>query len=361
MLMFRADGNSQVGAGHIMRCLSIADAGRRYAGEDSLFVLASDDFKGIIEGRGYRCAVLGTDYRHMESETGRMEELIYCHKPRALVADSYYVTVEYLDSLKDMAGRVGGRLVYLDDVMAFAYPCHILINYNIYGPDQREFYEDLYKQAGYGLPKFLLGTDYVPLREEFQNLAARETRKEAKDILISTGGADMEHIALGLAQYLVRTRDWQEGRKFDGFRFHFIVGAMNGDLEKIQAATGDDERIVLHVQVTDMQRLMSQCDTALSAAGSTLYELCAAQTPAVTYILADNQEPGAKGFERYGVLACAGDARTMERTQIPGRLLGAAVDLARSYERRKDVIGRQRALVDGDGAKRIVDSMLACV
>ena len=52
MFMFRADGNSQIGSGHIMRCLSIADAGRRDAGQDSLFVLAGDEFKEIIEDRG---------------------------------------------------------------------------------------------------------------------------------------------------------------------------------------------------------------------------------------------------------------------------------------------------------------------
>lgn len=37
--------------------------------------------------------------------------------------------------------------------------------------------------------------------------------------------------------------------------------------------------------------------SGISAASSTLYELCAMQTPTITYIFADNQVLVAKGFE----------------------------------------------------------------
>ena len=353
MFMFRADGNSQIGSGHIMRCLSIADAGQRDAGQDSLFVLAGDEFKEIIENRGFRCEILQGDYRKMEPETGKMEELIRRYAPSALVVDSYYVTSSYLEALKDCMEREKGRLVYVDDVMAFAYPCHVLINYNIYGPGQRGVYEELYREAKAAVPELLLGTVYVPLREEFQGLTARPVRQRAEDILISTGGADTEHIGLSLVRYLRETKGLPEGERFDGFRFHVVIGAMNRDLEEIKKAAAGDERIVLHVQVRDMEGLMSRCDVALSAAGSTLYELCAAQTPAVTYILADNQVPGAEGFEQYRVLPCAGDVRHMGERETAERLLEAVVKLAGDHGRREETAARQRMLVDGKGAGRI--------
>ena len=102
-----------------------------------------------------------------------------------------------------------------------------------------------------------------------------------------------------------------------------------------------------------MQGLMSRCDVALSAAGATLYELCAAQTPAVTYILADNQTPGAEGFEEYRVLPCAGDVRHMGERETAERLMGAVVKLAKDHGRREKMAARQRMLVDGKGAGRI--------
>jgi len=358
MFLFRADGNREIGSGHIMRCLSIADAGRKYFNHDSLFVLAEGSFREAIRRRGYRCVVFNTDYRDLEPEAERMGELIRLYVPSVLFVDSYYVSPLYLTALQSAVRAGGGRLVYVDDVMSFAYPCDILVNYNIYGPDERDVYEKLYVRAGIPLPRLVLGTSYVPLREEFQNLGIRAVKKEAETILISTGGADTEHLALHLAEYLAGRKRMSGGDQFAGFRFHFIVGAMNRDYEKIETITRKDEAISLHFNVANMQQLMGEADVAISAAGSTLYELCAAQTPALTYILADNQIPGAKGFERHGILHCAGDVRDMEDIEIPEKLLRGAVELAGDYEGRKAVSAVQRALVDGNGARRIVEAVL---
>lgn len=363
MLMFRADGNSRIGAGHIMRCLSVADAGKKYFDQDSVFVLASGDLEETITNRGVRCVLLGTDYRCMGSETEKMEELIGLWGPSAVFVDSYYVNPHYLGALQGAAAREGGRLAYIDDVMAFAYPCDVLINYNIYGPDNREEYERLYRTAGVSLPKLLLGTSYVPLRAAFQDLGERRAKKEAKHILISTGGADPDHVSLRLAEYLESCMEGGKGAVGDwglsrgGIQFHFVIGAMNGDCQKIKEIAEGCECISIHYNVREMEQLMGRCDAALSAAGSTLYELCAAQTPAVTYILADNQAPGAEGFERHHILRCAGDIRNMTEKEVPEKLLGEVLRLAMDYEERKKISAGQRRLVDGTGARRIVEAV----
>lgn len=356
MIIFRADGNPQIGSGHVMRCLSMADAGREYLGQDILFVLASGHFRETIENRGYACTVLETDYRFMDMETGRMEELIHCCRPSAVFVDSYYAGFRYLETLQtklkktdEAVGGGAGRLVYIDDVVSFAYPCDVLVNYNIYGPDRKGVYEAMYQKARVPVPRLLLGPAFAPLRAQFRGLPQRVVEREAKNILISTGGADPEHIAMGMAKYLAAHRG-----ETGGFQFHFIVGAMNGDGEKIRNIACGDSRMVLYFNVGDMRQLMCRADVAVSAAGSTLYELCAAQTPAVTYILADNQIPGAEGFERYGILRCAGDVRRMEKERIGETLLKEAVKLAEDYEQRKEISARQRKLTDGNGAERIV-------
>lgn len=302
--------------------------------------------------------VLNTDYRDMEPETEKMKELILLHLPSALFVDSYYVNPPYLTALHVIIRRAGGKLAYLDDIMSFAYPCDLLINYNIYGPDERKTYEELYGNTDIPIPKLALGPAYAPLRAEFQNPAPRRVEKKGRNILISTGGADGEHVGLRLAECLADDRNKSPGKHFTDFRFHFVLGAMNRDYKKIETITKNEENIVLHFNVAHMGRLMGRCDAAISAAGSTLYELCAVQTPAVTYTLADNQIPGARGFERDQILHCVGDVRNTADTKIFQRLLDEAVALADDYDRRKLISARQRALVDGNGARRIAQAAL---
>ena len=83
MILFRADANSNIGLGHVMRCLSIADAISSLSsfptiisGKNSIkFVLADETVEELIRSRGYEAIVLHTDYQAMEEEIGAWEEL----------------------------------------------------------------------------------------------------------------------------------------------------------------------------------------------------------------------------------------------------------------------------------------------
>ena len=106
-----------------------------------------------------------------------------------------------------------------------------------------------------------------------------------------------------------------------------------------------------------MSAFMQKCDVAVSAAGSTLYELCATQTPTATYILADNQVLGAEGFERQGILKNIGDVRVKGCENLAEELIRNAVRLCREYEERKSIAELQRTLIDGMGVKRIMEDI----
>lgn len=351
MIIFRADGNPDIGLGHIMRCISIADAGQAL-GEDCLFIMAGNYFEDIIKEHGYGVIVLNTDYRNMLSELDRMSELIRIYRPSALFLDSYQVSSSYMHALWEHCKSVNCRLVYIDDVLSFAYPCDLLLDYNIYGPDKENEYKALYQKAHIPCPKLLLGTAYAPLRAEFQGLKKKVVKKQAENILISTGGSDPDHITLELVKCIIR-----ENAKLQHLYFHFIIGEMNDDRLELEKLTMPWGFITLHYNVKFMQKLMSNIDLAISAAGSTLYELCATQTPTITYILADNQEPVAKGFSDRQILHCAGDIRELGE-ELPKYLLAEAVALADNYEERVEIAQKQCLVVDGNGARRIVEEIL---
>lgn len=347
MILFRADANPSIGFGHIMRCLSIADAVASF-NQEVLFILADDTVQELVASRGYPSIVLGTAYHDLEGEAERVSSIISEKKAGVLVVDSYFVTERYLNALWETCRSAGCRLVYMDDVLAFPYPCDMLLNYNIYASDAD--YKGLY-QSVKEIPTFLLGTDFAPLRREFQNLPPRIVRRQGRNILISTGGSDCDHITLELVEE-IRNKTREE------ITFHVIIGAMNEDKELIYDKAKDCTNIVLQENVKNMSDLMQACDVAISAAGSTLYELCATQTPAVTYILADNQIPGAEGFEHHGVLQCAGDVRQLGAQRLAIRLLDSAVELCDDYNERYRIAGWMSEVVDGRGAERIAESIM---
>ncbi len=336
MILFRADGNKQIGSGHIMRCLSIASKAKEM-GMECAFCVSDGAFLAHIEKSGFSCYVLETAYDDMNAELPKVETLISALKPEIIIVDSYYVTNAYLSALKEMT-----TLVYIDDLMRFAYPVDVLINYNIYA--QVSAYEKLY-EATRRYPKYVLGSRFAPLRQEFINLPQREDVGEIKDIFISTGGADQEHIALKMAQYI---RKYNVTDKV----FHFVVGAMNGDFEELKNLSKTNKNIVLHSGITQMSELMMGCDMAISASGSTLYELCACGIPTICYSLADNQIFGNVAFAKSGAMVSAGDVRK-EKNFIEN-LFSIIERVGNDQALRKKMQQKMRAVTDGNGAYYII-------
>ena len=333
MILFRADGNPQVGSGHIMRCLSLADAFRD-VGQTVIFVTADDSFQAVIWRRGYECVVLHTKYDAMEDELSVLIPLLQKLRPSCILLDSYFVTPDYMVGVKQEA-----PLVYIDDQNAFDYPADLVVNYMLYG-DRLDYPQN---------KQYLLGPKYALLRKEFQDVPRRQPKEQVKDVLLSTGGADSEHVALRCVQYL---REQLE----DGIIYHVVLGVMNQDIAEIERLTDGCAHIVLHRNVSDMRSLMLQCDAAISAAGTTLFELCACGVPTVTYVLADNQIMNAASFEEAGLMLNVGDIR--ENYKFSGHIFEQLEVLIQDWARRKRMAERMQAMVDGNGAARLGAAIL---
>lgn len=329
MILFRADGNPQVGSGHIMRCLSLADAFQD-DGQAVVFVTADDCFQAAIRKRGYECIVLRTRYNAMEEELPVLLPLLQKHRPCCVLLDSYFVTPDYMAAVKREA-----PLVYIDDLNAFDYPADLVVNYTLYGG----------KLAYPQNKRYLLGPKYALLRREFRNVPQRNAKEEVKDVLLTTGGADSEHVALRCVQYL-----WE--RPEDGTIYHVVLGGMNQDAAEIERLAVGRAHIVLHRNVSDMRSLMLGCDVAVSAGGTTLFELCACGVPTVTYVLADNQIMNAASFEEAGLMLNAGDIRNNH--QLLAHIFEHLEALIQDWPLRQHMAERMQAMVDGNGASRLV-------
>lgn len=357
MVVIRADANSKIGMGHVMRCLSVADALLK-RGEEVLFVTADDTPVPLLTKKGVPYRVLHTDYADMEAELPGLLCILQELTQRADIAilvDSYYVTEKYLAALKK---RI--TTIYMDDIYAFSYPVDMLINYNIYGEEMG--YE---KDAAFADTKLLLGTKYVPLRAEFTVGAgyvqsrkelslgvANVTPAEEGGILITTGGSDSFNLA---GQLLM------EAMKYDALKekeYHVVSGSLNPHIGELQALAKKHENIHIHCNVTNMAELMAESEVALSAGGSTLYELCAMGVPVIAFSFAENQEHLVQTFVKRGIAQYGGNYRTDGNKMIQNTIAGLET-LLEDKNLRTEYRKKARTLVDGKGADRIAEAIIS--
>ncbi|MEG2287916.1 MAG: UDP-2,4-diacetamido-2,4,6-trideoxy-beta-L-altropyranose hydrolase, partial [Ruthenibacterium sp.] len=218
MILLRADSGTTIGSGHVVRCLSLA-AAMRTLGETCVFVCADRSAETLIQKSGFRVICMNTNWRSWDAELPEFLALVQKLQPAWVMADSYSVTAHWMQAVRRQT-----KLAYLDDVNAFRYPVDVLVNYNIYA-------SELDYEASYaGLDtKLLLGCGYTPLREEFCGLPARPVRRDVRDVLVSTGGADPNNLAAQLLKWAVQDANLHD------IRFHFIVGALNPNLPKLSA------------------------------------------------------------------------------------------------------------------------------
>lgn len=361
-VFFRADANRFIGMGHIMRCMSIADAFFSM-GYTITFVLADNTVERLINDRGFNSIVIQSRYNDMESEMSFWESHVI-RSIDVIIIDSYFVTSRYLQCLKNITG-IKGKVVYLDDVAAFPYPVDILVNYNVYGTDID--YESLYINSAMNIPQLICGVTYVPLRSMFCDLPKKTQKEHIENILVSTGGSDELHVAISLIRELLAEKYGQKGKR----QYHFLLGAMNCDKDEINLMVSNSEQIIIHEDIDDMKKLISSMDLAVSAAGSTLYEICACGVPLVTYSLADNQILGADAFERMGLAINVGDLRDPKtvnphevlsgelRVDAVGKIIESVERLSYEYEKRVYIGKRMQEIVDGLGAGRLANKILS--
>jgi spore coat polysaccharide biosynthesis predicted glycosyltransferase SpsG len=174
-----------------------------------------------------------------------------------------------------------------------------------------------------------------------------------KKILITTGGTDQLNVAGNLLERIARDS------MLVGLEYHVIVGCFNRNKDKLYSMAERYSNIYLHENVTNMSEWMHCCDVAVSAAGTTTYELCACGIPSICLEIADNQE-GAVAWEENDYMGYAGNAaKAMEQCMLKCEDL--LLEYVGSYELRKKRSERMQDLVDGCGAMRIAEYVMTLV
>lgn len=342
IIAIRADANAAIATGHIMRCITIAKQLQK-KGKKVLFFTADEYPCEMLTQNGMEYVCLHTSWEQMEEELPILCRELQKHDCSKLLTDSYQVTENYFDCLKKIC-----KIIYIDDCFTALYPVDLIVNYNAY--HVRFPYEEAYKDKA----RLLLGTTYVPLREEFQTSLCVPSSKASgadKHILISSGGGDVYNALYGILLKAVNKEE------LSSYIFHVIVGNFNENAEKLEVLSKEHPNILLHYNVSNMAGLMQQCQIAVSAAGTMLFELCAMQVPAVFYVCADNQQYDSDFFARENRMLFSGDIRQNRETCIDN-ILKNMILLLSDKNLQQQMKQKMHEVTDGKGAERIADEII---
>lgn len=335
MIGFRVDANEKIATGHLMRCITIALECMR-KGKKCMFYLAEDKETERLAELEIPYRILGSKWDDMETEITLLRNLVETDKLEWLVVDSYQVTRRYLELLQEKV-----PVLYMDDMGKDTYPISAIVHYTQWEDD--DSFSGKYEKT---TVTTLWGMRYIPLRKEFTQVSSLKKQFEREEsILITTGGTDTYNITGKLLQEISKYKELQN------FRYQVIVGNMNENEEFLRKLAEQDGRIKLHKNIKNMGDFMKACEVAVSAGGTTLFELCALGTPTVCFSFAENQETFAKEMGRRKIMQYAGDARYDE--EIAGNICKKLLEFVTDKSLREGYSERMKQLVDGKGAERI--------
>lgn len=342
MFYIRADGNTKIGMGHVMRCLSIAEAAADLGERcKPVFLAADDECRSLIEERGFRVIVLHTDYRDMMSELSQLEKMLLRERDLLLV-DSYQADTAYFSTVSKLAVTV-----CLED-MGMPYPVDLLINYNLYAPKLAAQYQMEEKPLN-----TLLGAEYMPLRRVFQADTAYAVRDRVTDVMITTGGSD-PYFAAGafMDAFLGAESTFCCGHEKNPITWHIVSGPFNAFAKELKERFGGRDNVVIYEGLKDLKALMKRCDVALTATGSTIYEICALGVPMIAFYFAENQRQGAQELALLTDIVNAG-CFSADQKAVTDQAVEALKRCVCDKDYRTLLHRQERRLIDGKGAGRI--------
>lgn len=292
-IVIRTDSSSQIGSGHLMRCLSLAHYYRKNGhsvtficrkinGNLSKLVVEQDFSVELLSAGELNDSLTGygkwLTVTQEQDATDTIEIVHKMGKVNRLVVDSYAIDCTWEEMLRPYVDEI----MVIDDLANRHHNCDILLDQNFY-LNKESRYQGLVPECC----RLLLGPKYALLREEFYQVrkAMRVRDGQLRNILVFYGGVDATNETSKAIQALQNLRD--TGALHD-VQVTVVVGASNERKEDIachckQAGFG------YLCQVSNMAELMAEADLMLGAGGSTTWERCFLGLPAIVTAIAENQ------------------------------------------------------------------------
>ena len=338
-LFIRADSTAHIGTGHVMRCLALAQAWQDQGGEVTFISHCESEAlrQRLIDERMNFISINKPHPDPSDLDQTLKNLSAMCHQPSAncwLVIDGYHFDAVYQKNIKD----AGYKILWIDDYgHADHYYADLVLNQNISADSS--FYA---RREPY--TRLLLGTHYTLLRREFKQWQdwQREIPDTAQKVLVTMGGGDPDNVTMKIVQSLKQIN-------IKGLKAKIIVGPANPNLQLLKEEIDNNKNLQLVTNVTNMPELMAWADIAVSAGGSTCWEMALLGLPNIIMYFADNQMPIAEKLHEYGAALSMGWSHQLTIESIKQCI----EDMLLSRERRSEYSIKSQDLVDGKGSQRV--------
>ncbi|EMM0834336.1 UDP-2,4-diacetamido-2,4,6-trideoxy-beta-L-altropyranose hydrolase [Enterobacter ludwigii] len=357
-IAFRVDASLSIGSGHVVRCLTLADALRK-KGAHCVFITKAHpgNLIELIKSRSFDVFIIptgpdsGEEYIQNEKfwlggtqRDDAIKSIDLCKSnnftPDAMITDHY--------SLDDSWEKIfqshfpEAKIIVIDDLCNRKHECYLLIDSTL----ERQSVE--YKPFVSSECILLMGTDYALLREDFAQLRslAYEKRKNIaspRKVLITMGGVDINNITGALLKKISNNIDTQ----IDLITVVLGVSCPHKD-EIIRIAKECKFNVEVLININNMPQVMLENDIAIGALGSTTWERAVLGLPTINLAIAENQLVIVEKLIDKGFIV-------FNDTDFSEEDLSCAWH--KLQDEYQELVARSFALCDGAGLQRVVTSL----
>lgn len=357
-IVFRVDASLQMGTGHVMRCLTLADALQKQGSEVSFICR---EHKGnlikYIESKGYivcRLDILSSDIEELnQSENNPLahahwlgatqkkdaeacDPILKNINPDWLIVDHYGIDYRWQNQLK----KYFKKLMVIDDLADRKHECDLLLD-QTYGRKD----DDYNNLVPHGCKK-LLGSRYALLRPEFlqwrEYSLQRRVNPELKKILINMGGADPDNFTGQLLEMLRASELRQD------IEITVVMGEVSSHLKEVkQLGKIMPCPTSVMIGVNNMAEIMANSDLAIGAVGSTTWERGCLGVPSILLAIAENQIYASRLLKHERVIELCNDIESV-------------LDLVKAITKNEmaNLSKKSANLTDGTGCNKVMDIMM---
>ena len=328
-ILFRADGDSNTGLGHLYRLFALVEIYKRYF--DFQFVTKTSSTKTVFPS-DYKVVFIPESISITDEPSWLRNKFVA--NEYIIIADGYEFGSNYQKQLKSE----GFKLIYIDDLIQGKMYADRIINHaaNINATH--------YQSSEY--TQFFLGTDYAMLRPSFIK-AAQTSRNISKisEVFVCFGGADGLDLSLKSVEALLQIPQITA--------IHVVLGAAYSHSDIFELANSNKSiNLYQNLDEVTLCQLMTVCQLAVAPASTIVYELCSVKMPILSGYFVDNQKNIYDALLKKCAIYGGGDFSTYTVDEFRDKLQQLlAQNNANSY------VEAQQGLFDGQSPNRFINML----
>lgn len=329
-ILVRADGSYERGLGHISKQITLCNKFKR-SGNEILFITRRNEVAANLLSKA------GIDHVQIDGEVlSGIDGIITSYRPVLVILDILDTTVEYVRALR----KHKVRIVTFDNTDVSALECDAVFNVMYYHKEEER---QLLKGAA-----VYEGYKYIIIDEAYS--AVGESKSDnVQRILLTQGGADTGNRTPFLMETLVMLR----GEMKVPFDVDVVIGPAfdPGNTARIEEIAGDYNMFHVQRQPGNLARLVERCDIAITAGGTTMWEIAACKRPMYVFINESFEDETARVISSLGFALYDG--------YLPGqdRVSDSLKKLIEDPYLRKEFIRNMKLYDIANGLSRVIDGI----